>query len=152
MIASQVFSARFDYGCEGTWAPALASSRSDAGTTGGAAALARTSITATAPPLTKSAVIIPGRMVGAHIHWGVKGGLVVLSLYMVDSVGPDDENRHNDFAACGGFSMKLSELADSSLADIEMLFSVPRAATCRPTQVEKHPSSITSSPGGTSQV
>ncbi|CAK0809560.1 unnamed protein product [Prorocentrum cordatum] len=73
---------------------------------------------------------------------------------MVDSVGLNDENRRIldelvqylsllnaaqiDFAACGDFNMKLSELAASSLADIEVLFAVPRAATCRPAQVEKH--------------
>eukprot|EP00959_Pyramimonas_sp_CCMP1952_P423425 8869793-Pyramimonas_sp.AAC.1 len=43
-----------------------------------------------------------------------------------------------DFVACGDFNMKTADLTDSSLEDIDVLLAVPRAATCRPTQIEKH--------------
>eukprot|EP00959_Pyramimonas_sp_CCMP1952_P420267 8802374-Pyramimonas_sp.AAC.1 len=43
------------------------------------------------------------------------------------------------YTASGDFNVGMEKLEDSSLADIEALFAVPRATTCRPSQVEKGP-------------
>ncbi|CAK0827554.1 unnamed protein product, partial [Prorocentrum cordatum] len=142
-----------DVGFSGIWAPAVPSGTSEAGTPAGVAILARTSITITEPPFTKDPVLYPGRLVAAHVHWGARGGLVILSLYLVDSVGLDDQNKRilwtlasylakleaaqMDYIARGDFKMGMEKLEDSSLADIEALFAVPRATTRRPSQVEK---------------
>eukprot|EP00959_Pyramimonas_sp_CCMP1952_P315995 6613716-Pyramimonas_sp.AAC.1 len=82
-----------DFGFSGTWAPAVPSGTSEAGTSAGVAILARTSVTITEPPFTKDPVLYPGRLVAARVHWGARGGLVILSLYLVDSVGLDDQNK-----------------------------------------------------------
>ncbi|CAK0895805.1 unnamed protein product, partial [Prorocentrum cordatum] len=64
-----------DFGFVGIWAPALASSTWEAGAFGDDSYSAAV----------YHECIIPGRPVGARIHWGVKGGLVALLIYLVDS-------------------------------------------------------------------
>eukprot|EP00959_Pyramimonas_sp_CCMP1952_P444534 9307874-Pyramimonas_sp.AAC.1 len=43
-----------------------------------------------------------------------------------------------EFMVRGGFNMSMADLEGSSLVELEVLFAVPRAAKCRPTQVSQH--------------
>eukprot|EP00959_Pyramimonas_sp_CCMP1952_P352803 7391722-Pyramimonas_sp.AAC.1 len=58
----------------------------------GVALLTRNVIPVTAPPFTPSHVLEEARVLAGHVHWGVKGGLIVVVVYLRHSVGMDDDN------------------------------------------------------------
>ncbi|CAK0849988.1 unnamed protein product [Prorocentrum cordatum] len=58
---------------------------------GGVAVLVPTYIMVTAPP-DDGHIIYPGRAVCAQISWGVAGGIIVASVYLVTSIGISGEN------------------------------------------------------------
>ena len=70
-----------DFGFEGIWSAAAPVESLAAGASAGATALARTSVSVTAQPFLTEAAFIPGRLVAARTHFGVKGGLVVNSTF-----------------------------------------------------------------------
>ncbi|CAK0837814.1 unnamed protein product [Prorocentrum cordatum] len=137
-----------DHGFAGIWAPAVAGPTSAEGTTGGVAVLARKNIPVTAPPLLPSATLWPGRLVAAHVHWGVRGGIVFVSAYLVDSVGMNDVNRSIfgaltryltkltasgiDWIVGGDFNGPPSCLPLAQLEKAGGLWLAPSADTCRP--------------------
>eukprot|EP00959_Pyramimonas_sp_CCMP1952_P333964 6994163-Pyramimonas_sp.AAC.1 len=47
----------------------------------------------TAPPLLSSPTLWPARAVAAQVNRGCKGGVVLVSLYLKDSVGIDVYNK-----------------------------------------------------------
>ncbi|CAK0847000.1 unnamed protein product, partial [Prorocentrum cordatum] len=104
----------------------LAKAMAMGGTVGGVVILAKASILMMAPPLPDSPVLHEGRMSAAHVHWGVRGGLVMTSVYLVDSVGFSVVNQGiwftllrypvqlnaagYDWVVGGGFNMALELL------------------------------------------
>ena len=49
---------------------------------GGVAILAPSTVQVTAPPALEHHVLWDGRMIAGHVHWGTKGGIVVVNVYM----------------------------------------------------------------------
>ena len=119
-----------DHGYDGAWADAV-DSETKQGASGGVAVLAKTSIPVTSPPFLSSPVIVPGRLCAGHVRWGVRGGLILLSLYLQDSVGMCDFNRlaswhvaqyisrlqaaQHDCVVAGDFNVSAEVLAASRL-------------------------------------
>ena len=143
-----VQSEMLDYGFSGVWAPASPSPSAPCGTVGGVAILAKTSIVVTAPPLLKTPVLHKGRLAAAHVHWGVGGGLVMLSVYLVDSAGCDAVNQGilltllrylvqlnaagYDWIVGGGFNMHVDSLKQEWGTEANGIWATPKATTCRP--------------------
>ena len=46
----------------------------------------------TAPPCRSDPILVPGRAVAARAHWGVPGGLVLVSVYVEVGEGPSQRN------------------------------------------------------------
>ncbi|CAK0802338.1 unnamed protein product [Prorocentrum cordatum] len=86
------FQARaLDAGWHGLWAPSPTTGDSATSNFGGVAVLVPTYIMVTAPP-DDGHIIYPGRAVCAQINWGVAGGIIVASVYLVTSIGISGEN------------------------------------------------------------
>ncbi|CAK0840691.1 unnamed protein product [Prorocentrum cordatum] len=86
------FQARaLDAGWHGLWAPSPSTGDSATSNFGGVAVLVPTYIMVTAPP-DDGHIIYPGRAVCAQINWGVAGGIIVASVYLVTSIGISGEN------------------------------------------------------------
>eukprot|EP00959_Pyramimonas_sp_CCMP1952_P199491 4172508-Pyramimonas_sp.AAC.1 len=62
------------------------------GLSAGVAVLVPTYMMITAPPLLSSGERFPARAVAAQVNWGCRGGVVLVSLYLKDSVGLDTFN------------------------------------------------------------
>ena len=137
-----------DAGYHGLWAPALDTEAGDS--SGGVAVLAKSNIMVTAPPGRSDHVLEPGRMVAAHVHYGVAGGLVVVAVYLRVGEGMSAENLAITWKLCeylmelnckgyawvvgGDFNMELSTLdAVGWLGKARGYALVPAATTCRKT-------------------
>ncbi|CAK0865013.1 unnamed protein product [Prorocentrum cordatum] len=106
------------------------------------------SILVTAPPLLDSPVLHEGRMSAAHVHWGVRGGLVMISVHLVDSVGFSVVSqeisftllRHlvqlkaagYDWVVGSDFNMALELLEPQWGEEANGVWAVPRQTACRP--------------------
>ncbi|CAK0830107.1 unnamed protein product, partial [Prorocentrum cordatum] len=76
-----------DTGWRGLWGPAVPNQDGGPGTTGGVAVLVRSHIPIKAPPGCASHVLVPGRLVAAHVMSFLPGGVVFLSAYLKDGEG-----------------------------------------------------------------
>ncbi|CAK0793895.1 unnamed protein product [Prorocentrum cordatum] len=86
------FQARaLDAGWHGLWAPSPSTGDSATSNFGGVAVLVPTYIMVPAPP-DDGHIIYPGRAVCAQINWGVAGGIIVASVYLVTPIDISGEN------------------------------------------------------------
>ena len=76
----EVQAAALDAGWAGAWLPAAATT---GGSSGGVAVLARSNIVVSYGPNTTDGCIVPARILAAHVHWGLRGGLVCVSAYFI---------------------------------------------------------------------
>eukprot|EP00959_Pyramimonas_sp_CCMP1952_P284852 5955159-Pyramimonas_sp.AAC.1 len=82
-----VQSAARDAGWRGLWAPAEETGGASAAScSSGACVLAPTDVMVTMPP-DGDHVVFPHHAAAARVHWGVPGGLIVVSVHMVQGVG-----------------------------------------------------------------
>ncbi|CAK0789192.1 unnamed protein product, partial [Prorocentrum cordatum] len=81
-----------DLGFHGMWAPALATNaKGPQANHCGVAILVPTNVMITKPP-DGDPIIYPGRVVASFVNWGVPGGVIVVSAYLVTSTGLTGEN------------------------------------------------------------
>ncbi|CAK0852191.1 unnamed protein product, partial [Prorocentrum cordatum] len=132
----------------GLWAPAVQGPRGEAGAPGGVAVLARSHVIVTSPPFLESPVLLAGRLVAAHVHWGVAGGFVSISAYFHDSVGWNADNQHVaavlmkylsklsaagiDWVVGGDFAKEPGKFPAQQLHGVRGPWAAAEDATCRP--------------------
>ena len=87
-----------DAGYHGIWATAIPTDAGDS--SGGVAVLAKSNITISAPPGRPDPVMEEGRMVGGHFHYGVTGGIVMISVYLRTGEGMSAANLASVWRLC----------------------------------------------------
>ena len=98
---------------------ALGAVSESGGASGGVAVLARSDIRVAAAPAPLGGwhhgavgVLVPGRLVAAHVQWGPPGGIVVVRAYLYTSVGPEDEGNIGLLRCLSTRKMRQARLID----------------------------------------
>ena len=134
-----------DLGWKGLWSPAVSTERG--GTSGGLAILGPSYIHISSPPLLDGHTLWEGRVMAAHVHAAVPGGVVVINVYLDTELQFEGDNmamiwriveyahalnqRGFDWIIMGDFNMEMATLnANKWIESIKGVGKVAATPTC----------------------
>ena len=118
------------------------------GSQAGVAVLAPTTVAVTCPPGRSNPIIEEGRLVAGRVHYGVRGGFVLISVYMRDweQLGPENiatlwrlveflhemNSRGVDWVVCRDWNMDVHALDHACwITRVRGIALPPSTTTCR---------------------